>query len=415
MKEKTFSDALLAEHRSHINSDEVEKAFDVLVSAAISSKKFECAPGWHGDVRDFRYFSPVTKDQPFAFIPNRKDLLFYVRKPGKGLIVGGLKGIRDRFQEVNENSSGEWTIRLRTPAEAARMNDVISSAGELGTPAGLTWSLEEVEAVVADYFHMLSQELSGQSYSKTAHRRSLVPKLAKRSEGSIELKHQNISAILLEVGAPWVLGYKPRKNYQNLLRDQVISRLKTDQQWDATAVEAMEQQAVPPLIKDYSSVVVPAPDLEEIRESAVIPYVRREIGIKRDYFELEARNRSLGCAGEEFVVGYERNRLMATGRHELAARVERVSETKGDGLGFDVLSYEKDGRERFIEVKTTALGKEAPFYVTQNELEFSRSESDRFKLYRLFSFRREPKLFQLSGELDKACYLDPTNYRARFR
>ena len=36
------------------------------------------------------------------------------------------------------------------------------------------WSREEVEATVADYFDMLGQELHGQNYNKSAHRRRLA-------------------------------------------------------------------------------------------------------------------------------------------------------------------------------------------------------------------------------------------------
>jgi hypothetical protein len=74
-----------------------------------------------------------------------------------------------------------------------------------------------VEATIADYFHMLTLELSGQQYNKADHRRALWQKLDDRTNGAIELKHQNISAILLELGYPWISGYKPMKNYQALL------------------------------------------------------------------------------------------------------------------------------------------------------------------------------------------------------
>ena len=43
------------------------------------------------------------------------------------------------------------------------------------------WSREEVEAVVADYLHMLTQELAGQAFNKTTHRRALAMKLRSRS------------------------------------------------------------------------------------------------------------------------------------------------------------------------------------------------------------------------------------------
>jgi len=74
------------------------------------------------------------------------------------------------------------------------------------------WSESEVEAAVADYFDMLRSELTGQKYNKTAHRRALMEQLNNRSDGSVELKHQNISAVLIEMGIPYIDGYKPRSS-----------------------------------------------------------------------------------------------------------------------------------------------------------------------------------------------------------
>jgi hypothetical protein len=62
------------------------------------------------------------------------------------------------------------------------------------------WSRVEVEATVADYFSMLGKELSGVPYNKAAHRRQLLTLLNNRSEQSIEFKHANISAVLLDLG-----------------------------------------------------------------------------------------------------------------------------------------------------------------------------------------------------------------------
>lgn len=276
------------------------------------------------------------------------------------------------------------------------------------------WTAEEVAATVADYFHMLTQELSGQQVNKAAHRRALLPKLNNRSEASIEFKHQNISAVLQDVDAPWIIGYKPRANYQGRLFDAVVAYLKSDRRFDSIAVEAMEQEAVVPLVQDYSGLIEPAPAVAAQEEPQSKPYCRRELGIKRDYLAMEARNRSLGAAGEEFIVGFERHRLHALGARKLADRVERVSETRGDGLGYDVLSFEANGKERLIEVKTTAFGAEAPFYVSRTELALSKAEPDQFRLYRLYKFKLTPRMFELRGAIDSRCMLDPVSYLARF-
>lgn len=72
---------------------------------------------------------------------------------------------------------------------------------------------------------MLSLELKGEAYSIAVHRRALIPLLANRSEGSIEFKHQNISAVLINLGQPYIKGYLPRFNYQKILEDKVIDYL----------------------------------------------------------------------------------------------------------------------------------------------------------------------------------------------
>jgi len=66
-----------------------------------------------------------------------------------------------------------------------------------------------------------------------------------------------------------------------------------------------------------------------------------------------------------------------------------------------------------VEVKTTKLGKETPFFVTRNEVLTSRKKAETFHLYRLFRFSRGPKLYTLRGPLDKTCQLDPMEYEAR--
>lgn len=65
-------------------------------------------------------------------------------------------------------------------------------------------------------------------------------------------------------------------------------------------------------------------------------------------------------AGAEFVVRYEIARLSRENQERLAGKVERVSNTRGDGLGYDVLSFDGDGKERLIEVKTTRYGASTP-------------------------------------------------------
>ncbi len=88
------------------------------------------------------------------------------------------------------------------------------------------WSEAEVNLLVADYFDMLRAEFLGQSYNKAQHRRTPSPQLNGRSDGSIEFKHQNVSAVLVDRGLPYIEGYKPRSNDQGLLVQAVDAYLE---------------------------------------------------------------------------------------------------------------------------------------------------------------------------------------------
>src|SRR5690606_20583960 len=104
--------------------------------------------------------------------------------------------------------------------------------------------------------------------------------------------------------------------------------------------------------------------------------------------------------------------LIHAGQERLAAKIEHVSKLRGDGDGFDILSFETSGKERLIEVKTTKYGIETPFYISRNEEVVSQVKSDQYYLYRLFSFREKPKLFTLRGALSSTCILEPELYTA---
>jgi len=89
-----------------------------------------------------------------------------------------------------------------------------------------TWSAREVAAVVEDYLTMLQAEIAGQDYVKARHRRALLPRLNPvRTEGAVEYKHQNISAAMIDLGLPYIWGYKPMSNRQGALKDEIQRQL----------------------------------------------------------------------------------------------------------------------------------------------------------------------------------------------
>ena len=280
------------------------------------------------------------------------------------------------------------------------------------------WSILEDEATVADYFAMLESELRGERFNKAAHRRALQAALDDRSERAIESKHQNISAILIELGYPYIEGYKPLYNYQRLLRDVVVERVAERSDLRSELERHVDATATVPTVDDILQRLVDPPSLDadssygSRREARETSLARRA---SVNYLEREANNHSLGSAGEEFVINFERARLIAADRRHLADRVEHVSRTRGDQEGFDVLSFEESGDDRLIEVKTTAFGKQTPFFVSRNQVTVSSRRSDSYHLYRLFRFRADPHLFAVRGALERVCALDPVKYAAQVR
>ncbi len=256
-------------------------------------------------------------------------------------------------------------------------------------------------------------ELRGEEFNKAERNRRLQQLLPQRSRGSIEWKHQNISAVLVQIGLPYVRGYKPRFNYQDLLRIVVDERLTGATRLFEAAETAVEQSIIaPPSIEDILSILVPPPVRDD--EPRTLRDVPRAIRrpVRRNYLEIEARNRSLGLAGEEFVMRFEEERLRRANQRTLANRIEHVSNTQGDHLGFDIMSFEVDGRERLIEVKTTQFGALTPFFASRHEVDISESRDASYQLYRLFNFIREPKMFTLGGSLGRTCDLDAIQFSA---
>lgn len=82
------------------------------------------------------------------------------------------------------------------------------------------------------------------------------------------------------------------------------------------------------------------------------------------------------------------------------------------GTPFSILSYETDGTERLIEVKTTRFGQFTPFFVSSNEVAVSDEQDVRYHLYRLFNFDVTPSVFSLRGSLNVAVDLEPIVFRA---
>jgi hypothetical protein len=257
---------------------------------------------------------------------------------------------------------------------------------------------------------MLTKEQSGIPYNKSEVRRSILPLLNNRSKTSIEFKNHNISAVLINIGQPYIRGYVPLFNYQALLEEVVFAHIRLQPEIENTFRAFAETAATPGKLV-FQNMVEDMPTREVVVQE---PELKYKSPVKVNYIELEQANRVVGKTGESIALEYEKWRLINSGHESLVDKIEWVSQTQGDGLGFDILSHNSNGTDRYIEVKATKLTKEAPFYFSSREYAFAKQNSPSFFLYRVFNLTTEPKIFIANGSYDDFCNMRPTQFKGSF-
>lgn len=189
---------------------------------------------------------------------------------------------------------------------------------------GEDWSRAEVDATIQSYFRMLSLEARQERYQKTSFNEELRGSLKGRSKASVELKFQNVSAVLHTLGLPFIPGYKPRGNSQLLLRQAVQDFAMGHTDAVQQVVDAMEEVKAPQQ-KTFSAVLRSPPPLEDVVRAE--PAARRpRLPRKVDYASRDEVNRKLGREGEHWTLGYEQRRLTELGRPELFQQLSWVSD-----------------------------------------------------------------------------------------
>ena len=270
---------------------------------------------------------------------------------------------------------------------------------------GKPWRDDELDAIITDYFAMLADDLAARPYVKSRHSAALMAQIG-RTHRSVEFKHQNISAVLDELGLPWIPGYMPKKNYQNAIFDGIDRYLTLHPDALVPAPSPQPESTL------SSAIFVDPPSATPTKQT--IPERLKRLVRKFDPVERDHRNRTLGKAGEAFVVDVERKQLVQADREDLARMVRWVSEEEGDGAGYDIYSFDPRGQERLIEVKTTNGAARTPFYLSRNECELASERPVDWSIYRVHLFARQPRIFTISPPLENTVNLKPETWRAFF-
>ena len=273
--------------------------------------------------------------------------------------------------------------------------------------SGQDWTAVERDEALDLYFRMYEQEQRLERYTRRRHYEAFVSRHPHRSVKALEYKLQNISACLVEMGFAPLRGMAPAFNYQRSLLPEAAARIEAI---ESLVVQAANAEPPVPGAAD-ATVIVPPPNL---RPSKWIELARAEpIARRLDFVAREQANRKLGLAGEEWVLELERRSLHDSGAADLAKQVRHDSVVIGDGLGYDVRSFDPvTRREKLIEVKTTRAGIWMPFMLTRNEVRVSTEQALAFVLYRVHAFGKNARVYQLPGALEVSCELTPLSFRA---
>jgi len=107
----------------------------------------------------------------------------------------------------------------------------------------------------------------------------------------------------------------------------------------------------------------------------------RKLSPKKDYIKKQIRNKILGDSGEQKILEEEKARLKHAGKYQLAREVHIVD---SDAYGYDIVSFNEDGTQKHIEVKTsTSISDDISFHITAYEVQ-TLLEDDAYELHYLY-------------------------------
>jgi hypothetical protein len=156
--------------------------------------------------------------------------------------------------------------------------------------------------------------------------------------------------------------------------------------------------------------------------SAKKKQVRRTIytsSVKIDWLKLNELKSKIGNAGEEVVLEYEKHRLKNTNIDSLAEQIEHASVTQGDGLGYDIVSFDVNGDKIFIEVKTTTKDISAPLFFTSNEMAVMKKLGEAYYVYRVYNLNFETEDFELKiykgAEIQESFEFEEYQFKAQLK
>jgi hypothetical protein len=255
--------------------------------------------------------------------------------------------------------------------------------------------LELFEKPICDYYHNQIEEL----FQNNLYKKKSGSNQFQESLIEFELMIKELSTI----NSNFVTNSIPLEKYKTYLeKRQVNHNLKTSKDSEELI-----------LIRNFANNLIKRQE-QKIKE-VIPPEKTYRTARKIDNWEEINRKRKItGLKGEEIAVVIEQEYLESINRKDLADKVRHVSQEDGDGLGYDILSFFKNGIEKYIEVKSTTTSFNAPFYLSRNELGFLNEHDEDYFLYRILVTADTPQFkVYSSSEVLEMNEIVPVQYLVR--
>lgn len=131
------------------------------------------------------------------------------------------------------------------------------------------------------------------------------------------------------------------------------------------------------------------------------------------FYRAKKEAERIGELGEIYVLSHEKRKLNRRGQTDLVSKVRRVS-LENVAAGFDILSFDEMGNEKYIEVKASKSYRSA-FELTANELKTAEHHRNSYWIYHITDIESDsPKVVEIQNPAalieNKLLLLKPTSY-----
>ena len=280
----------------------------------------------------------------------------------------------------------------------------IISLGKLNELKKQIGNIEELRS--NSYSNLQPFEKTIRSYFETQLKDFFGKNLYKKRSGNQQFEESlsEFSSMIEEVSTIHLVTTRiPLAEYKNYLIRRTI-----DHNFQSSK-KTEELDSIRSLVKNFSK--IPSQKPKEIIAPERLYRTARKID---NWEDINKKRKITGLKGEEIAVVIEQEFFESIGRKDLAQKVRHVSVEDGDGLGYDVLSFFEDGRQKYIEVKSTTASLNSPFYLSRNELNFLKEHDEDAFIYRVLVSGEVPQIMSYSSiEILEKNELIPVQYMVK--